>query len=185
MAHGDDYRVVGIEVLWIELVVVGLDHGAACVTILLFHLVQLVLHHLLTKLRVIENLVQIVDGLHQLVKLVVQLLQAQACELAQTHIHNRLALQFIQLETLLQVALSIRRSLAGTDNMYHLVDIVAGDDQTFQDMSTLLCLLQFELSTTDRHVMTMVYEILHALLQAQQTRTATHKGDTIHRERAL
>ena len=71
MAHGDDYRVVGIEVLWIELVVIGLDHGAACVTILLFHLVQLVLHHLLAKLRVIENLVQIVDGLHQLVKLVV------------------------------------------------------------------------------------------------------------------
>ena len=179
MAHGDDYRVVGIEVLWIELVVVGLDHGAACVTILLFHLVEFVLHHLLAKFRVIENLVQIVDGLHQLVKLVVQLLQAQACELAQTHIHNRLALQFIQLETLLQVALSIRRSLAG------LVDIVAGDDQTFQDMSTLLCLLQFELSTTDRHVMTMVYEILHALLQAQQARTATHKGDTIYRERAL
>ena len=185
MAHGDDYRVVGIEVLWIELVVVGLDHGAACVTILLFHLVEFVLHHLLAKLRVIENLVQIVDGLHQLVKLVVQLLQAQACELTQTHIHNRLALQFIQLETLLQIALSIRRSLAGTDDMYHLVDIVAGDDQSLEDMSTLLCLLQFELSTTDRHVMTMVYEILHALLQAQQARTATHKGDTIHRERAL
>ena len=166
VTHGDDHWVVRIEILWVKLVVVWLDHGAARVTILLLHLVELVLHHLLAKLWVVENLIQVVDGLHQLVELVVQLFQAQAGQLAQSHIHDGLTLQFIQLESLLQVALGIGWSLAGTDDVNHLVDVVAGDDQSFEDMSTLLRLLQFKLGAADSYVVTMVYEVLHAFLQA-------------------
>ena len=39
-----------------------------------------------------------------------------------------LTLKFIEFEALLQVALGIRRSLAGSDNMYHLINVVAGND---------------------------------------------------------
>ena len=47
-------------------------------------------------------------------------------------------------------------------------------------MSTLLSLLQFELGAADRNIMTMLYEILHTLLQAQKTWTTINKSDAIH-----
>ena len=160
--------------------VIRLNHGATCIAILLLHLVEFILHYLLAELRIVQNLVQVVDGLHQLVEFIVQLLQTQACQLAEAHIHDGLTLKFIEFEALLQVALSIRRSLAGSDNMYHLVDVVAGNDQALENMSTLLSLLQFELGAADRNIMTMLYEILHTLLQAQKTWTAINKSDAIH-----
>ncbi len=185
MAHGDHHGVVGIEVLGVELMVVGSDHRAAWVAVLLLHLVQFVLHHLLAKLGVVENLVEVVDGLHQLVEFIVQLLQAQARELAEAHIHDRLALQFVQFESLLQVALCVARSLAGTDNVYHLVDVVAGNDETLEDVGALLCLLQVELCAADGHVVTVLHKVLHAFLQTQETWTASHEGDAVHGEGTL
>ena len=160
--------------------VIRLNHGTTCVTILLLHLVEFILHYLLAELRIVQNLVQVVDGLHQLVEFIVQLLQTQACQLAEAHIHNGLTLKFIEFEALLQVALGIRRSLAGSDNMYHLVDVVASNNQALENMSTLLSLLQFELGAADRNIMTMLYEILHTLLQAQKTWTTINKSDAIH-----
>ena len=109
-----------------------------------------------------------------------QLLQTQACQLAEAHINDSLTLQFVEFKTLLQVALSIRRRLAGTDDMNHLINIVAGDNQSFEDMSTLLCLLQFKLSTTDCNIVTMFNEVLHAFLQTQEAWTTINKSDTIY-----
>jgi DNA gyrase subunit A len=70
--------------------------------------------------------------------------------------------------------------IAGTDDMNHLINIIAGDNQSLEDMSTLLCLLQFKLSTTDCNIMTMINEVLHAFLQTQETWTAINKSDTIY-----
>ena len=88
MTHGDNHWVVWIEVFWIELMVIWFNHGATCVTILLLHLVEFILHYLLAELRIVQNLVQVVDGLHQLIEFIVQLLQTQACQLAEAHIHD-------------------------------------------------------------------------------------------------
>ena len=180
MTHGDNHWVVWIEIFWVELMVIWFDHGATCVTILLLHLVEFVLHYLLAEFRIVQNLVQVVNSLHQLVEFIMQLLQTQACQLAEAHIHDGLTLKFIEFETLLQVALGIRWSLAGSDNMYHLVDVVASNNQALKNMSTLLCLLQFELGAANRNIMTMLYEILHTLLQVQETWTAINKCDAIH-----
>ena len=128
MTDCDNHRIVWIEVLWIKLVIVWLDHSTTCIAILLLHLIEFILHHLLAKFRIVQDLVQVVDGLHQLIELVMQLLQTQACQLAEAHINDSLTLQFVEFETLLQVALSIRRRLAGTDNMNHLINIVEGDE---------------------------------------------------------
>ena len=47
-------------------------------------------------------------------------------------------------------------------------------------MSTLLCLLQFKLSTADCNIVTMINEVLHAFLQAQETWTTINKSDAIY-----
>ena len=185
MAYRNNHRIIWIEILWIKLVVIRLDHGTTIITVFLLHLVELIFHHLLAKLRIVQDLVQIVDGLHQLIKLIVQLFQTESCQLRQTHVNDGLALKFIKLETLLQVALRIRRSFALTDNVNHLINIVTGNDQTFEYMSAFLCLFQIKLSATNGYIMTMLYEILHTFLQGKQARSTIDQSNAVDRERTL
>ena len=93
-----------------------------------------------------------------------QLLKTKSRQLAQTHVHDSLRLQLVKIEALFQIALGVRRSLRGSDDMYHLVDIVAGNYQSFKDMSPLLRLFKVKLRAAYRHVMTMLNEVFHAFL---------------------
>ena len=68
--------------------------------------------------------------------------------------------------------------LALVDDMNNFVDIIACDDKTFQDMSTLLCFLQLVLGTADCYVMTVLHKVLDAFLEGKQTRTSFDKSDT-------
>ena len=69
--------------------------------------------------------------------------------------------------------------------MYHLVDVVHSNDQSFEDMGTLLRFLQVVLGTTDGHVMTVLHEVLHAFLQGKQTGTSLYQSNAVHGEGAL
>ena len=182
MTDSDYHWVVWIEIFWVELVVVRFDHGAACIAILILYFVEFVLHYLLAKLWIVQDLIQIIDGLHQFVEFIMQLLQTESCQLRQAHINNSLTLNLVQFEALLQIALCIRRSLACSDDMNYFVDIVACDDKAFQDMSTLLCFLQLVLGTADCYVMTVLHKVLDAFLEGKQTRTSLDEGYTVDRE---
>lgn len=81
MGDGDNHRIVGIEVLGIELVVEGDDLRTTGVAILLLHLKQILLHHLLATLGIVEDLLQLGDEFLQVVELLMELVDAQACEL--------------------------------------------------------------------------------------------------------
>ena len=107
VANGDHHGIIGIEVLGIELMVEGDNLRLTLVAILLLHLQQVLLHHLLTTLGVVEDFLQVGDELHQVVVLLVQLIDTQASQLTQTHIDDSLRLELVQVETLLQVALGI------------------------------------------------------------------------------
>ena len=52
-------------------------------------------------------------------------------------------------------------------------------------MGTSLSLSLLKLSTANRHVMTVLHEVLHALLQREQTWTTLHQSDAVYRERTL
>ena len=182
MTDSDYHWVVWIEIFWVELVVVRFDHGAACIAILIFYFVEFVLHYLLAKLWIVQDLIQIIDGLHQFVEFIMQLLQTESCQLRQAHINNSLTLNLVQFEALLQIALCVRRSLACSDDMNYFVDIVACDDKAFQDVSTLLCFLQFVLCAADSHVMTVLHKVLDTFLERKQTRTSLDEGNTVDRE---
>ena len=47
-------RIVGIKILGIELVLIGNDFCTAHIAIFIFHLIEFILHHLLTKFRIVE-----------------------------------------------------------------------------------------------------------------------------------
>ena len=126
---------------------------------------QILLHNLLTTLGVVEDLLQVGDKLHQVVILLVELLDAQTCELCQTHVDDSLRLELVEIEALLEVTLGVGGCLTISNNVYYLVDIVHGDDQAFEDVGTLLSLAQVVLGTADGDVVTVLYEVLHTLLE--------------------
>ena len=61
-----------------------------------------------------------------------------------------------------------------------LVDIVDGDDQTLEDVGTLLSLAQVVLGAANRNIVTMLDEILDALLERKQAGTTFYQSDVIH-----
>ena len=86
----NDHRIIGIEVLGIELVIEGNDLRATLVAILLLHFEQIVLHHFLATLRIVENLLQVGNELLQIVELLMKLLDTQTCQLRESHIDDGL-----------------------------------------------------------------------------------------------
>ena len=178
--NGDDHRIVGIEVLGIELVVEGNNLGAALVAILLLHLLQFLLHDLLATLGVVEDFLQVGNELHQVVVLLMQLVDTQASQLTQAHVDDGLRLELVQVEALFQVALGVAGGLAVSNNVYHLVNVVDGDDQTLQDMGTLAGLAQVVLGAADGDIMAVLDEVLDALLEREQTGTSLDQGNVIN-----
>ena len=111
-----------------------------------------------------------------------QLVHTQTGELCQTHVDDGLRLNLVKLETLLQVALCVARGLRTTDDVNHLVDIVASNDEAFEYVCTLLCLLKVELCTAYCYVVTMLNEVLYTLLEGQQAWTAIDQSNAVDRE---
>ncbi len=183
--NGDDHGVVGIEVLGIELMVEGNDFRTALVAILLLDLLQFLLHDLLAALGIVQYLLQVGNKLHQVIVLLVQLVYAQARQLREAHVNDGLRLQLVQFEALLQVALGIAGRLGVADDVNHLVNVVDGNDQSFQDVGALLSLLQVVLGATDGDVVAVLDEVLDALLQRQEARTPLDQGDVVDGERRL
>ena len=158
----------------------GDDLRTTVVAVFLLHLLQLVLHHLLATLRVVQDLLQVSDQFLQVVELLVELVDTQTRQLCETHVHDSLRLELVEFEAYLQVMLGVTGGLTIPYNMYDLVDIVDGDDQALQDMGALLCFLQVELRAADGHVMTVLHEIFHAFLEVQQTGATLYQSDVIH-----
>ena len=165
MRHSDNHWVVGIELLRIELGVRELNLSATLVAILLFHILQLVLHHLLTELWFIEYALQVSYEFFEVGILLTQFIDTQTSELTKTHINDSLRLQFVDSETLLQSTLGIAWSLRGTDNLYYLVNIIDSDNQALENVGTSLSLSLLKLGATNGDIMTVLNEVLDALLQ--------------------
>ena len=180
MAHRDNDRIIGIEILWIEFLARIFDFRATGISIFLLHLLQFVFHHFLAKFRIVKNRLQVSNQLLQFLKFLMQLIDAESCQLRKAHVNNRFRLQFVKVETFFQIALSIGRCLRRTNDAHHFVNIVASNNQTFQNMCTLLRFLQVELGTTDGYIMAMFNEIFNAFFQCKKARTTFHQSDAIH-----
>ena len=68
----------------------GNDLRTTLVAVFLLHFEQILLHHLLTTLGIVENLLQVGDEFHQIIVLLMELIDTQTCELCQTHIDDGL-----------------------------------------------------------------------------------------------
>ena len=180
MAHGDDYGVVGEVVLGVEFGAGELYLGAARVAVFLLHLEEVVLHDFLAQLGVVEYGLQVFDGLHEFVVLVVEFFLLQAGELAQSHVYDVLCLYFVESEALHESLLCLGGCLGGLDDLHYLVDVVGGDDECLEQVCALFCLAQVELCAAYGDVVAVLYEVLYAFLQCEQARASVDECDAVY-----
>ena len=168
MADSDDHIVVRNEILLIEVATEVVDLGLALVAKLLLDLGHLISNHLHTENVVGKDRLEISNEVHHIIILLVQILNAETCELAQSHIDDSLRLDLVDVETSLQVALCIGWGAACTDDANHLVDIVAGNDESLKDVSAFLCLIEVKLGAANHHLMTVSHEVCDEVLKVEQ-----------------
>src|SRR5437762_1967478 len=77
--------------------------------------------------------------------------------LAELHSQDGCRLYFAQAKLLDQSHLCFICSLAGTNSLHYLIDVVKSNLETFQKVGALSSLTQLVLSTTTNHNLTVLY----------------------------
>ena len=185
VGDGDDHGIVAVEVLGVHLLAGIFNLGTALVAELLLDLNEFLLDDLAALGGIVEDSLQVLDGLAHLGQLVVQFLLLQAGELAQTHLDDGTGLHLGEAEALTQALDGVLGRVAALDDGDHLVDVVTGDDESFQDVGTLLGLLEVELGAADHHLVAVLQEVMQQFLEVQQHGTSVNQTHIINAERRL
>ena len=84
--------LISIEVLWVEFLCRKCNLGSSLITVFLLHLKSFILDDTHLKVNVCKNILTILDELHKLVVLVLELLSFESGELTESHFYNRCSL---------------------------------------------------------------------------------------------
>lgn len=182
MRDGDNHLVVGIEVLGIEFAGGIFDFCAAGIAETGDHFKEFVANDSAAHRVVVEHRFQKRDALLEFFIAGMEVVHFQAGELTQAHVDDSLGLRVGESETFGKLLFGSVRRLGMADNADYLVDIVAGDDQTFENMSLFLCFAQFVFCAPDHHVVAVVDECFYKILEIEQTRTSVDKSHVVDRE---
>ena len=136
LGEGKDTLLFFNQVFNVDVVLGKADLCLTVVAVLVPDLLQLGFQHPPEHLFIGQELVEIGNLLFQLGILRLQLLPVQPLERNEPHVTNRLGLHVVQLEPLHQPVLRV--VVAGTDNPDDLVNVVLGNEQTFDQMRPLL-----------------------------------------------
>ena len=158
------------QILCVEVSDVIADLRSAVIPILVTDDQDLLADHSQQKLLVTQDRSQFRDQLHQLFVLCLDLASFQAGQRSQTHIHDRLRLYIIQSELLHQGILRDLYRLGRTDDPDHFIDVVQSDQQSLQDMVSLLRFIQFILRTACDNFLLMLQVIVKHLQDIQNLR---------------
>src|SRR5690554_8089447 len=102
-------------------------------------------------MQVFEDVLKALNLFHQTLILCTQLVLLQTGQLTQAHFNNGSGLYVGQFKAGNQILTCLVRSLRSTNDADDFVDIVAGNDESLQNMSTLLGLIQLVAGTTCHH----------------------------------
>ena len=114
-----------------------------------------------------------------------QLLLIEAGKLTEAHIHDGLALQLVEGKASFQGSLGIDGSLAFFDDIDHLVDVVACNDETFQDVGPFLCLAQVVLRAPDGYVVPVLNKVADEIPEGEKLWASLDQGNAVDAEARL
>ncbi len=182
MRDGDNHWVIGVEVFCIHLCARIHNLRTSFITVFVSHFYEFVFHHLAAHSRVVENLLQEIDCFLNLCQLTVQVVLLKISQLAQAHLYNGAGLHIIEAEAVAQTLTGHVGGLAALDDLYHLVNIVGGNNQTLKDVGALSCFFKLKLRAANHHFMTMVDKALQNFFQINRLRTSIHEAHIVDAE---
>ena len=170
----DDHVLVGDEVLDVEVTRLVGDLGTTLVGIAALDLEHLVADDLLDEALVTQDALVIGN-----------LLALESGQTAQSHLEDVICLDLRKPEALDETRACLGIIARRTDDGNDLVDVVERDDQTLEDVGTLLGLAQLVARATLNDVDLMVDVVVQHVLKAQDVRHAVDQRKVIDAEARL
>ena len=178
MGEGDDHVLFCDEVLNIEvLCCMGIDLRAPLVAVLVSDHMELVLDDTQDLLLVGKEVLVVGNHLVELLDLGHELVTRKTGKPAEPHLEDCLALDIVDLEALVHAPLCLCIIPRGADDVDDLVDVVDRDQKAFEDMDTLLRLVEVILRAPCHDVDPVLDVVVNHLTQRQRPRHAVHEGD--------
>ena len=149
VSDGDNHILFSDKILNVQVlnVLVG-DLRTTLVSVTVGNLTELISNNSQNLFLVSEKILVVGNIKSELGNLVNKVLTCQTGEAAQTHLKDCLALDFIQTKALVHALLCLSIILRTADDVDNLVDVINCGQKAFQNVDTLLCLVQVKLSTT-------------------------------------
>ena len=135
MGDGDDHVLFGDQILDRELALVAHDLGAAVVAELVRRPRSISSLRMAIRLGLDARMPfsSLIVAAH-LLELGLQLLDLEPGELGEPHVEDRVALLLAEAEPLPEPGVGLRRVVRPADDLDHLVDVVDGDLEAFEDV---------------------------------------------------
>ena len=149
---------VGIEIFRVEFLGCLNDVGFTFVTVFCLDFEHFVFYNLHLHIVICQHIFKVCNLTFKFLIFSMKLIHLQTCELTQTHFNYGICLFFVKFKTFHQIFAGFSHVFRCANDMNNFVDIIAGNDKTFQNMGTFLSLLQVELGTTDNHIVAVFRE---------------------------
>ena len=170
LRHGDDRIRHRNKILHGDIILIVADGASSLIAILLSNDHDLFLDDSQQAFFIRQDCLQFCNALHQFLIFCLDLLTFQSGQRTQTHIHDSLSLNICQSEAFYQCFLSSCHISAASDDIDDLINVIKGDQQTFQDMSPLLSLVQIIFCPSGNNILLMKEVIPQHILQIQHPR---------------
>ena len=144
---------------------------AALIAVLLLHCEELFLNHAENLVLVGQNRLKLLNKLMKFLQFSLNLIAFETLETAKLHRKNCCRLNFTQAKALHQSLIGIIIRFANRLNNF--INMIDCNLQTFEDMSTILCLLELKFRPTTNNFLAVLNKLRQNILQAEQFRHAT------------
>ena len=185
LRHGDHNILTRNQILCGKVEIIAVDHCPAVITVFIGNLQKFRADHSEKKVFISKYRLQLFDSLDQLRILFLQLFSFQTGQSTQTHIYDCLRLCIRKTKAFHQSFFRQLCSTASPDDFDHFIDIIKSDQQSLQDMSSFLRLVQIIPGPSGHDLFLMLQIILQHLEKVHHLRLVAVQCKHIHTESIL
>ena len=177
VSNGNNHILFSDKILDIQVLnVLVRDLRTTLVSVAVGNLTELISNNSQNLFLVSEKILVVGNIKPELGNLVNKILTSKTGEAAQTHLKDCLALNLIQAKTLVHALLCLSIILRAADDVDNLIDVINCGQKAFQNVDTLLCLIQVKLSTTAYNINLVINVVTKNLAKRKGTRNTINQG---------